>query len=142
MDITKAILKTAKEYSELNGYILVESGHIFADKDSFWGNLVAASAYLQETGQRLEFDTLKYIIPEFEDDEKSESRRIPEVHIDMNFGNPRINIRSPRRDFCCLTYEYKSGKFIESQAFGENGIELSLSIKQQIENNFKHQDHE
>ena len=113
MKITEAIIKTANEYGRLHGYILVGKGELDAAKSRFWGNAAASIGYKHETGERLAFP------------------------YDMHFGNPRINIRTKDFDFCCLTYNLKSGKFSEAQAFGDKGIELAMAIKLQIENNLK-----
>lgn len=137
MKITEAIIKTANEYGRLHGYILVGKGELDAAKSRFWGNVTASIGYKHETGERLAFPYVKYILPAFEGDEAVEKHGIPKVDIDMHFGNPRINIRTKDFDFCCLTYNLKSGKFSEAQAFGDKGIELAMAIKLQIENNLK-----
>lgn len=137
MDITEAILKVANDFGRLHGYILTEEGEIDAAKSRFWGNLMASIEHRRETGRPLVIPYVKYILPMFEDDEEAEKHGVPKVAIDMHFGNPRLSIRTKDFDFCCLTFGRESAEFKESQAWGDRGIELALSIKMQIENNLK-----
>lgn len=137
MDITEAILKVANNYGRLHGYILTEEGALDAVKSKFWGNLAASIKYEHETGKSLVIPYVKYILPTFEDNEEVKKHGIPKVEIDMHFGNPRLSIRTKNFDFCCLTFSRDSARFRESQAWGDRGIELALSIKMQIENNLK-----
>lgn len=43
---------------------------------------------------------------------------------------PRLHVRYPDKTFCSITYQ--TGKFNEAQAFGENGSEQVLIIKNRI----------
>lgn len=137
MDITEAILKVANNYGRLHGYILTEEGALDAAKSKFWGNLAASIKHKSETGKSLVIPYVKYILPMFEDNEEVEKHGVPKVEIDMHFGNPRLSIRTNKFDFCCLTFNRDTSRFTESQAWGDRGIELALSIKMQIENNLK-----
>lgn len=137
MDITEAILKVANDFGRLHGYILIEEGELDAAKSRFWGNIAVSIKYKHETGKSLVIPYVKYILPTFEDNEEVKKHGIPKVEIDMHFGNPRLNIRTKNLDFCCLTFNRDTSRFTESQAWGDRGIELALSIKMQIENNLK-----
>lgn len=48
----------------------------------------------------------------------------------MFCGLPRLHVRYPDKTFCCITFQ--TGKFNEAQAFGENGSEQVLIIKNRI----------
>lgn len=137
MDITEAILKVANDFGRLHGYILIEEGDLDAAKSRFWGNIAVSIKYKHETGKSLVIPYVKYILPTFEDNEEVKKHGIPKVEIDMHFGNPRLSIRTKNFDFCSLTFSRDSARFRESQAWGDRGIELALSIKKQIENNIK-----
>jgi len=121
----KAMLRFAKEYAEQNWYL-----EGWLKPDDFWGN---------------EYDKLKnpdapkvvrvsYVKPMFDEDKEGIGYwSIPRVEIDSNWGNPRISVVDPDKNFCCLAYDRETNEFKEGQFWRKNGIELAEKVKSRLD---------
>lgn len=123
MTVNEAMLIIAEREAKRNGYIEVSRYNINAKNDKFWGNRMIG----YDSKDPVIIKACKYIIPTWEEEEKS----VPMIRIDMNWGLPRLTLYYPDKSMVCLTY--KDNICSEAQAFGENGLKLALSIKEQID---------
>lgn len=116
------MLIVAKELACKYGYILTDESTIIGKKDRFWGN--------KELFPEVQIKTCTYILPAWEDEQEKADYCCRKIYLDMFWGLPRLHVRYPDKDFCCILY--KAGKFYDAQAFGEKGLEQALMIKNRI----------
>lgn len=132
--VNEAMLIIAGELAKKHGYILASEYTIWAKHDSFWGNQMIG---FKKPDHKIE--SVKFIIPKWEDDADAKKNGVPRINIDMYWGNPRISIKFPDYNFCCLAYDANTSSFNESQAWGEKGLEYAIEIKKQIDELIKPQ---
>ena len=126
MTVNEAMLQVAELEAKRMGYIESYRGVLNAENSRFWGDRMKAVM----SQKPIIVKTCTYVLPVFDED-ITENERRAKIHIDMLWGEPRINICLPDKTFACLTY--KDNICSEAQAFGKHGIELALSVKQKID---------
>lgn len=118
----KAMLRFAKEYAEKNGYI---EGKV--KEDRFWGN---------EADKLMHPDKPQVVLVSYAAPVSEEGLRhwqIPRVEIDSYWGNPRIAVVDPEKNFCSLSYNRDTNEFEEGQFWRKKGMELAQQVKAKIE---------
>lgn len=118
----RAMLRFAKEYAEKNGYI---EGKV--KEDRFWGNEADKLMHPKKPQVVL----VSYAAPVSE--EGLSHWKIPRVEIDSYWGNPRIAVVDPDKNFCSLSYNPETNEFEEGQFWRKNGMELAQSVKAHID---------
>lgn len=124
-EVNAAMLIVAKQLAEKNGYIDLGCNIIDAKRSWFWANRFIA----ETSNEPVRICSCKYILPVWEDE--IENKRRPKIEIDMFWGLPRLIIDLPDGTMACITY--KDGICSDVQAFGENGIALATSLKEEID---------
>lgn len=121
----RAMLRFAKEYAEKNGYIEGE-----VKEDRFWGNEADKLMHPKKP----EVVLVSYAAPVSEEVKKKQSHwSVPRVEIDSYWGNPRIAMVDPEKNFCSLSYNGETNEFEEGQFWRKKGLEFAQSVKNTIE---------
>lgn len=126
MTVNEAMLIVAEREAKKYGYIEVSKDVLDARNDSFWGNKYVGLM----SKDPVTINRCRYIYPIFEE-ERDKNKMQPSIKIDMYYGRPRLNVCKPDGTFTCITY--KDNVCSETQTFKENGLELALEIKKQID---------
>lgn len=121
-DVNQIMLIVADEIARENGYIQIEEKTITGKTDWFWGNRAACP--------EAQVKSRTYVRPAWEDEQETSRYRPCKIYIDMNWGKPRIHVTT-NNAFCCLTYSQDG--FTEAQAYGENGLDEAVSLKNKID---------
>lgn len=124
------MLFEAEKLAARYGYIEVDRRTIKSNQDDFWGNTIVAIVAYAKKEKMPEVQACRYIKPVFDEDRNFKTK-IPNVDIDMYWGNPRISVITPDGAFACLTYEDDICKDV--QALGEKGVNLLLEIKNDLD---------